>query len=70
IDLRSTIKPHLNEPNMYFYTDHHWKPKAAHYAYEKIIKEMNKEHPEIGKPVPKNQFEWKENSTLFYGSDA
>lgn len=70
IDLRSTIKPHLNEPNMYFYTDHHWKPKAAHYAYEKIINDMNKEHPEIGNPVPKEQYEWKEDPALFYGSDA
>ncbi|MGG1572295.1 DHHW family protein [Fictibacillus sp. NRS-1165] len=70
LDLRPTIKPHLQEPNMYFHTDHHWKPKAAHYAYEKIIDEMSKQHPGVGKPIPKSQFTWKEAPEKFYGSDA
>lgn len=70
MDLRPVIKKHLNEPNMYFYTDHHWKAKAAYYAYNAIIKTMAKKHPKIGKPVPKSDFTWTEYPKPFYGTWA
>lgn len=70
MDLRQTIKQHMDEKNMYFYTDHHWKPKAAYYAYENIINTMAQRHPQIGKPVPKSAFTWEEYPKPFLGSLA
>lgn len=70
LDLRNTILNHMNEDNMYFYTDHHWKPKAAFYAYQEVINEMSKKIPEIGAPSSKSDYKWKEYEKPFYGSEA
>ncbi|WP_077324853.1 DHHW family protein [Virgibacillus siamensis] len=70
MDLRSAIKGHMDEKNMYFYTDHHWKPKAAYYAYRSIINNMAKKHPDVGKPIPKNQYTWKDSKKPSYGTYA
>ena len=57
IDFRQEMAERLGEEeNLYFYTDHHWKPKAAYYAYERVINEMSKDFPEL-KPVGKDYFE-------------
>ncbi|OCA84646.1 DHHW family protein [Bacillus sp. FJAT-27986] len=70
LDLRSAIQPHMNEKDMYFYTDHHWKPKAAYYAYSEIITNMNERLADIGQPLPMSAYSWKEDTTSFYGSEA
>ncbi|GAA0604939.1 DHHW family protein [Virgibacillus siamensis] len=70
MDLRSAVKKHMDEENMYFYTDHHWKPKAAYYAYKSIISTMDKKHPEIGQPIPKNKFTWKNSKKPSFGTYA
>lgn len=70
LDLRSTIEPHMSEPNMYFYTDHHWKARAAYYAYEEIIRSISQKHTEVGLPLSKEQFVWEEYPAPFYGSDT
>ncbi|HET7580774.1 MAG TPA: DHHW family protein [Bacillales bacterium] len=70
IDLRSAIKPHMGKQQMYFYTDHHWKPKAAFYGYREVIQKMAQQHPNLGKPLQKNQFTWKKDPKPFYGSYA
>lgn len=70
IDLRESILPHKNEEDMYFYSDHHWKPKAAYYGYVSIIKEMQKVYPEISDPHLLEDFEWEEDSKEFYGSES
>ncbi|WP_139892145.1 DHHW family protein [Bacillus sp. D386] len=70
LDLRSAIEPHMDEENMYFYTDHHWKPKAAYYAYSEIIRNMNMQIPDIGQPLPMSSYNWREDITPFYGSEA
>lgn len=69
-DLRSAIQPHMDEENMYFYTDHHWKPKAAFYAYREIINKINARMPDIGQPLPISAYKWMEDTTPFYGSEA
>ncbi|MEN2767356.1 DHHW family protein [Ornithinibacillus xuwenensis] len=70
LDLRDTIEPHSNEENLYFFTDHHWKPKGAHYAYEYIINRMRENNGDIEEPIPSNKFTWEESEAEFYGSDA
>lgn len=70
LDLRSAIQQHLGESNMYFYTDHHWKPKAAFYAYAEIINRMNIDVSELGKPSDISDYTWVESNVSFYGSEA
>lgn len=70
MDFREEIKPHLEEENMYFFTDHHWKPKASFYAYEKVIETISMKHSEAGKPLDINDFKWEEHRAPFYGSEA
>ena len=70
LDLRSAIKPHMDEEDMYFYTDHHWKPKAAYYAYSEIIQALGEKLTNIGQPLPMSAYDWKEDTTPFYGSEA
>lgn len=71
LDFREDIgKRLIKEENLYFYTDHHWKPKAAYYAYERIIDEMSDDFPEIGEPAAIEDFEWQEYPVPFYGSEA
>lgn len=70
LDLRKTLLPHLQEENMYFYTDHHWKPKAAFYAYQEIINTLNEKDKSIGVPLKISDFNWQEDQTPFYGSEA
>lgn len=70
LDLRSAIKPHMDEDDMYFYTDHHWKPKAAYYAYSEIIENMNKKLKGIGEPLPMSAYNWTEDTMPFYGTEA
>lgn len=70
IDLRNSILPNKYEENMYFYSDHHWKPKAAHYAYVSIIEEMRKVYPGIPNPLTREDFDWEENPKEFYGSES
>ncbi|WP_053360610.1 DHHW family protein [Bacillus sp. FJAT-27251] len=70
LDFREEINAHLNEKNMYFYTDHHWKPKAAFYAYEKLIQTIGEEYPAVGGSLKKSDFKWEEHPTPFYGSEA
>lgn len=69
IDIRDAIKPHMDEPNMYFYTDHHWKAKAAYYSYVDIINEIRKNNT-IEPSIEKDMFTWKESDATFYGSNA
>jgi hypothetical protein len=70
IDFRQEMAERLaEEENLYFYTDHHWKPKAAYYAYERVINEMSKDFPELA-PVGTDYFEWQEHPAPFYGSEA
>lgn len=70
IDLRESVLPHKEEQNLYFYTDHHWKPKAAYYSYQTIIEEMKKLYPGIPNALLEDQFEWVEDETPFYGSES
>lgn len=70
LDHRDVIQSHMDEDNMYFYTDHHWKPKAAFYAYQEVINHMSKDIPTIGKPLNLEDYKWEENSNPFYGSEA
>ncbi|WP_188454963.1 DHHW family protein [Virgibacillus oceani] len=70
IDLRGTIKDHMDESNLYFYTDHHWKPKAAHYAYEEIMNQMREDNRSLPQAISHDQFTWEEMGEPFYGSDA
>jgi hypothetical protein len=70
LNLLNAVKKHSNEKNLYAYTDHHWKAKAAFYAYQSTITEMAKNNPEIGKPYKYNDFSWNEKGKPFYGSDA
>lgn len=69
LDLRNAIKPHLDEGNIYFYTDHHWKPKGAYYAYNSIINKI-KEKNDITGPISQKKFTWEESDAKFLGSDA
>ncbi|WP_330949201.1 DHHW family protein [Virgibacillus sp. MG-45] len=69
LDIRDTIKPHMNEENLYFYTDHHWKPRAAYYAYASIINKIKEKHS-IVSPKHLNDFDWEESEVEFLGSDA
>jgi hypothetical protein len=64
------LNKHLSEKNMYFYSDHHWKAKAAFYAYQDIIGQMAQQTPDIGSPMQIKDFTWKESGRQFYGSDA
>lgn len=70
IDLRKSIIPQKNEENLYFYTDHHWKPKAAYYSYIQIIEEMQKVVQEIPNPIMQSDLEWIEYPHPFYGSES
>ncbi|WP_174614890.1 DHHW family protein [Virgibacillus ihumii] len=70
MDLRSAIKGYMDEQDMYFYTDHHWKPKAAYYAYRSVINTMAKKHPDVGKPIPKDQYTWKDSKKRSFGTYA
>ncbi len=70
LDLRSAIEPHMDEEDMYFYTDHHWKPRAAYYAYNEIIKNVGTKLTNIGQPLPMSAYNWVEDTTPFYGSEA
>ena len=70
LDLRSAIESHMNEKDMYFYTDHHWKPKAAYYAYSAIIENLGDEFTDIGQPLSMSAYSWVEDTTPFYGSEA
>lgn len=70
LDLRSAIQPHMDEEDMYFYTDHHWKPKAAYYAYSEIIRNLKTQIADIGDPLPMSAYDWTEDTTPFYGSEA
>ncbi len=71
IDFRDEILSQMEkEENLYFYSDHHWKPKAALIAYQKIINEMSEAFPEVGKPLEADDFVWKEHPSKFFGSEA
>jgi hypothetical protein len=70
IDLRKALKPHLKESNLYFYTDHHWKAKAALYGYQSIINTINETAHTNRQVLALNDFTWKEEGRPFYGSDA
>ncbi|MGY0691299.1 DHHW family protein [Virgibacillus sp. FSP13] len=70
LDLRNAIKAHMNEKNLYFYTDHHWKAKAAYYAYQEIVSEIKENNKALSGPIPKDRFIWKESEAKFLGSDA
>ncbi|MFK4998734.1 DHHW family protein [Bacillus sp. N9] len=70
IDLRVALFPHKNEEDLYFYSDHHWKPKAAFYSYQLIINEMRKVIPDIPEPLTLDDFEWVEDKTPFFGSES
>ena len=70
IDLRNALKPHLDESHLYFYTDHHWKAKAAFYSYQSVINAINKNAHTNRKVLKTNDFTWKEEGLQFYGSDA
>lgn len=68
IDLRSIFEH--DDEQLYFYTDHHWKLKAAFYSYQNIIKEMAKTFPSVGEPLTEADFKWYEYPKPFYGSQA
>ncbi|MGG0175231.1 DHHW family protein [Gottfriedia acidiceleris] len=70
LDLRITMNKHKNEPNLYHYTDHHWKAKAAFYSYQTIINTIYQNSNEVGKALSADDFIWKEEGLPFYGSDA
>ncbi len=71
IDLRENIIEKNKDEQLYFYTDHHWKQKAAFYGYQQVIDELGKEHPEVGETKNLSDFEIKTfNEPGFYGSAA
>ncbi|MEE6451091.1 DHHW family protein [Gottfriedia acidiceleris] len=70
LDLRITMNKHKNEPNLYPFTDHHWKAKAAFYSYQTIINTIYMNSNEVGKALNADDFIWKEEGLPFYGSDA
>ncbi|WP_409290567.1 DHHW family protein [Peribacillus sp. SCS-37] len=65
-----TVQSHLDKGNMYFYSDHHWKAKAAFYAYQDVMAKMAEDDPAVGAPRKFDDYEWKEEGKPFYGSDA
>ncbi|WP_144697751.1 DHHW family protein [Fictibacillus phosphorivorans] len=71
INLRKTIEKKNQEEQLYFYTDHHWKQKAAFYGYQQVIKELSEKHPEVGEPKKFSDFNVKTyKEPEFYGSAA
>lgn len=71
IDLRENIIEKNQDEQLYFYTDHHWKQKAAFYGYQQVIDELGKKHPEVGEPKDFSDFEVKTfKEPGFYGSAA
>ncbi|GGB43328.1 DHHW family protein [Fictibacillus barbaricus] len=71
IDLRENIIEKNQDEQLYFYTDHHWKQKAAFYGYQQVINELGKKHPEVGEPKDFSDFEVKTfKKPGFYGSAA
>ncbi|WP_026575882.1 DHHW family protein [Bacillus sp. UNC438CL73TsuS30] len=70
IDSRSVLEKHMNEKNMFFYTDHHWQEKAAFYAYQNVMKYIIK-HEKMNDKVSKySDYSWNLKGKSFYGSDA
>lgn len=71
IDLRENIIKKNKDEQLYFYTDHHWKQKAAFYGYQQVIEELSKKHPDVGEPKDFSDFEVKTfKEPGFYGSAA
>jgi DHHW protein len=71
IDLRKNIIDKSKDEQLYFYTDHHWKAKAAFYGYQQIITELGEKHPDVGMPKDITDFDVKTfKEPGFYGSAA
>jgi len=43
---------------IYFRYDSHWNMTGALYGYGKMIRSMAVDHPELGNPMTKDQFDW------------
>ncbi|KAF0819035.1 hypothetical protein KIS4809_2327 [Bacillus sp. ZZV12-4809] len=70
IDSRDILNKHMNEENMFFYTDHHWQAKAAFYAYQNVMSYIV-EHEDLDEEVlDYKSYKWDSMGKPFYGSDA
>ncbi|OIK16328.1 hypothetical protein BIV60_04750 [Bacillus sp. MUM 116] len=70
IDTRNTLKKHMNEKYMFFYTDHHWNAKAAFYAYQNVMNDIIKTEKSQDHVYKYNDYSWNLEGKPFYGSDA
>ncbi|MCM3115329.1 DHHW family protein [Neobacillus sp. MER 74] len=70
IDSRAALNKHMNEDYMFFYTDHHWQAKAAFYAYQNVMSEINANEPIDDQVYQYSDYDWKISGKPFYGSDA
>ena len=70
IDSRNTLKKHMNENYMFFYTDHHWEAKAAFYAYQNVMNYIIKTEKSKDHVNNYNDYSWNIEGKPFYGSDA
>lgn len=70
IDSRVSLKKHMNEEYMFFYTDHHWQAKAAFYAYQNVMSEIIKQEKFNDRVYQYNDYSWELMGKPFYGSDA
>lgn len=69
IDVRSTLEPHMNE-YLFYYTDHHWQPTAAFYAYQHIMRIIN-QNEDLSEEIPSyDDYNWQYEGKYFYGSEA
>jgi len=70
IDSRDILEKHLNEENMFFYTDHHWQSKAAFYAYQNVMSTIIKNENMNEQIYEFDDYIWELKGKAFYGSDA
>lgn len=60
IDLRNVLfeaKKKEDRP-VYYYVDSHWNLLGAHHAYQEIVNTVKEDHPLIGDPSEKEDFNW------------
>jgi hypothetical protein len=70
IDSRATLAKHMNEDYMFFYSDHHWQAKAAFYAYQNVMSEINANEQIDDKVYQYTDYTWNLSGKPFFGSDA
>ena len=70
IDSRTILEEHMDEENMFYYTDHHWQAKAAFYAYQNVMNTIIKKENLDESVLKYSDYQWEIKGKPFYGSDA